>query len=193
MSAEDTDTDFTVVDLEEAFDMELRKPSVAKSLYAQSRPRVGGKFVKVHADPEDSESQPTKLSKQPKRRGRPPKNPTISKDDLLYDTRVIPESVRDYIGSDSRKFFEMALVASRTWSEGYKYAKELKPLQHPSLSAQQIKQEVEVTKKILTWAWEDSQNQPLILEGDVNDNPKDSDSISADAFTSEYSQEYEEI
>lgn len=186
--------EFTASDLEKELGYEIAKPSTAKSIYAQNRPRVGGKFVKVHTDPlDDGTSQTDEAPKQQKRRGRPPKNPTISKDDLMYDTRVIPEGVRDYIGSDSRKFFEMALVASRTWSEGYKYAKELKPLQHPSLSAQQIKQEVEYTQKILTWAWENTPNEPLTIEGHIDDNPKDRDSIQTFTFTSEDSQEPEEI
>lgn len=58
---------------------------------------------------------------------------------------------RDYFGTDSKRFFERALLKSKTWEEGVKYAKELRTLQHPSLSAVQSKTE-NVTAIELRWS-----------------------------------------
>ncbi len=58
---------------------------------------------------------------------------------------------REYFGTDSKKFFERALLNARTWEEGTKYAKELRNLQHPSLSAVQSRSE-NVTAIELRWS-----------------------------------------
>lgn len=58
---------------------------------------------------------------------------------------------RDYFGTDSKRFFERALLRSKTWEEGVRYAKELRTLQHPSLSAVQSKTE-NVTAIELRWS-----------------------------------------
>lgn len=128
-------------------DTDVKNPSLAKSLVAQAKPRVGGRFVSLKQD-ETAEVKETKPKK------RKVKEENITKEDLIYDTRVISDEDKEVIGDDSRKFFEMALLRSRTWSEGYKYAKELKPLQHPSLQSTTVKAEIEVTKKVLTWEWD---------------------------------------
>lgn len=139
----------------------VREVSQAKALIAQSKPRIGGRFVSTKDlnKEDDSENKETSTEEAngketSAKRKRSQKQKEISKDELLYDTRVISEEDKEVIGDDSRKFFEMALLRSRTWSEGYKYARELKPLQHPSLQATQSKVEVEVTQKVLTWEWE---------------------------------------
>lgn len=56
-------------------------------------------------------------------------NGKISKEDI------------EWIGGDSRRFLERALLRAETWEEGLKYAKELRALQHPTLSAVATKEE----------------------------------------------------
>lgn len=41
----------------------------------------------------------------------------------------------EWINGDSRRFLERALLRAETWEEGLRYAKELRALQHPTLSA----------------------------------------------------------
>ena len=74
----------------------------------------------------------------------------------LDETKQISEEDREYIGNDSRKFFEKALEKASTWYDGYKYAKELKPIQHPSLSSVEGTIKQQVTHKVLKWAWDDN-------------------------------------
>lgn len=154
---------------------DVKKPSMAKSLVAQARPRVGGRFVPINETKESTSASketdaPEETNASSKKR-KAQKQKEITKEELIYDTRVIAEDDKDFIGDDSRKFFEMALRRSRTWSEAYKYAKELKPLQHPSLQATSIKAEVEVTRKVLTWEWDGGDSvgaidviKPLVLD-----------------------------
>lgn len=47
----------------------------------------------------------------------------------------IRDEDREWIGGDSRRFLERALLRAETWEEGLKYAKELRAMQHPTLSA----------------------------------------------------------
>jgi hypothetical protein len=47
----------------------------------------------------------------------------------------ISDEDRAWIDGDSKRFFEMALRRAETWEEGFKYAKELRSLQHPSISS----------------------------------------------------------
>jgi hypothetical protein len=56
-------------------------------------------------------------------------------------SELIKDEDREYFGTDSKRFFERALLNAVTWEEGVKYAKELRNLQHPSLSAVQNKNE----------------------------------------------------
>jgi hypothetical protein len=128
------------------------KASEAKAKVASERPRVGGRFVSL--DPEKAD----KLKKQ-------------AEDIELAlagseNPDVITEEARAYFGTDSQKFFELALQNSTTWFDGYKYAKELKNLQHPTLSAVQSKQEVEVTTRRLVWDWE---SDPTVIAASFAD------------------------
>ena len=84
----------------------------------------------------------------------------------LDEAKQISEEDREYIGNDSRKFFEKALERASTWYDGYKYAKELKPIQHPSLSSVEANVKQQVTHKVLKWAWDelDSNGQLKTIE-----------------------------
>ena len=122
--------------------MATKKPkrSEAKAKVAADRPRVNGRFVST--DPEKAD----KLKRQAE-----DIELAIAGSD---SPDAISEEDREYFGTDSQKFFEVALKNAKTYFDGYKYAKELKNLQHPSLSAVQSKQEVEVTTRVLRWDWE---------------------------------------
>lgn len=118
--------------------------SPRKSSVAAERPRIGGRFVKLDDDgnivlPEVKEA--------------PPKEDSLSERDVLMDTRIISPEDKDLIGTDSKAFFERRLLSARTWYEGEKAAKELLKIQHPSLQAVAMKQEVTVTKKELRWSY----------------------------------------
>lgn len=63
----------------------------------------------------------------------------------------ISDEDREYFQTDSKRFFERALLNSKTWEEGVKYAKELRNLQHPSLSAVQSRSE-NITAIELRWS-----------------------------------------
>lgn len=58
---------------------------------------------------------------------------------MVEDKKTLKGSIRDedreWIGGDSRRFLERALLRAETWEEGLKYAKELRAMQHPTLSA----------------------------------------------------------
>ena len=64
---------------------------------------------------------------------------------------TINDEDREYFGTDSKKFFERALLKSKTWEEGVRYAKELRTLQHPTLSSVQSKVDT-VTAIELRWS-----------------------------------------
>ena len=169
---------------------EIINPSLAKSLVAQAKPRVGGRFVSLKEGSSTDESRKEVSTSPSKRRKRKTSQEEITKEELIYDTRVISEEDKDIIGDDSRKFFEMALLRARTWSEGYKYARELKPLQHPSLQAMALKAEVEVTKKILTWEWEGDNPSIEVVKDVRTDNQS---TLPAFTYTGGDTQEPEEV
>lgn len=125
-----------------------RKPSEKKSKIATQKPRVGGRFVvadPVEAEKRRKEKEELELLKQ-----------------AIEASGVITDEDRAYIGTDSAKFFERAMERAPTFYEGAKYAKELKPIQHPALQSIQSKQEVEVTTRVLRWSWEDD---PTLIRG----------------------------
>lgn len=128
-------------------EVDVKKTSIAKSLVAQSKPRVGGRFVSANPDG---------LPKRP--RGRPKKNKEdqITKEELLYDTRLLTEEEKEYIDGDALRFYEVALKKARTPAEARHYASVLIKYQYPSLSSVTAKQEVEVTHKVLVWDWPDA-------------------------------------
>ena len=143
--------------------------SEAKSIVAQSKPRIGGRFVSTkNVDAGLVSAEVAKAKKVP----------TIKKEDVIIDNRAISDEDREAIGTDSKKFFELALKNSRTWYEGAKYAKELKPLQHPSLQAQHIKQDI-ATELVIKWDWDGTPEGALI----EHDTIEDIDSISTDETT----------
>ena len=128
-----------------------KKPSPAKAAAAAKRVRVGGKFVSTNPEKVD------KLKKQ-----------ASEIEEAIASSHgedVITEEAKEDIGSDSQKFFEWALKNAKTYFEGYKYAKELKNLQHPTLSAVQSKQEVEIKTRVLRWDWE---QDPSEEDGEVH-------------------------
>jgi hypothetical protein len=116
-----------------------RIPSQKKSEIASKKIRVNGKFVS--ADPEAAARKKEELE----RIRIATEGPT--------STDVIPAEAREEFGTDSKKFFEVALKYAPTWYEALKYAKELKPLQHAALSSIEVNQQVEVTHKVLRWQW----------------------------------------
>lgn len=149
-----------------------------KTIEALERPRIGGRFV----------------SKNPEVRKAKEAREEILRD--IDRSAFISDEDREYIGSDSKRFFERAMQNASTWVEGMLFAKELKPLQHASLSAQQITQEVVVTKKILKWSW-DEEETPVIdvtpTEVITDDRTSDRSALQADAFTSEDTQKLEKV
>ena len=151
------------------------KPSLAKSLVAQSKPRIGGRFVSTK---EESESEtPTKKTRKKK-----VAEEAITKDDLIYDTRLLTEEEKEYIGDDALRFYEIALKRARTPAEGHRYASVLVKYQHPSLSAIASKQEIEVTQKVLAWEWggkdvEIEFDPTQSMEKDDDSSKEDSDSL----------------
>lgn len=155
-------------------------PSEAKSEYAIARPRVGGRFVSTK-DPEagllDAE---IKLAK---------KMPVIKKEDVIVDNRAISDKDKEYIGTDSRKFFEVALANSRTWYEGAKYAKELKPLQHPSLQSTQVKADI-VTEIVVKWDWDGTPEGALI---EHNESVEDIHTLPANETAADDTHEPQEV
>lgn len=151
------------------------KPSLAKSLVAQSKPRIGGRFVSTK---EDSEPEtPVKKTRRKKAAEE-----AITKDDLIYDTRLLTEEEKEYIGDDALRFYEIALKRARTPAEGHRYASVLVKYQHPSLSAIASKQEIEVTQKVLAWEWggkdvEIEFDPTQSMEKDDDSSKEDSDSL----------------
>lgn len=151
------------------------KPSLAKSLVAQSKPRIGGRFVSAK---EDSEPEtPVKKTRRKK-----VAEEAITKDDLIYDTRLLTEEEKEYIGDDALRFYEIALKRARTPAEGHRYASVLVKYQHPSLSAIASRQEIEVTQKVLAWEWggkdvEIEFDPTQSMEKDDDSSKEDSDSL----------------
>ncbi len=123
-----------------------RIPSQKKSEIASKKIRVNGKFVS--ADPEAAARKKEELERIRIATEGP------------SSTDVIPAEAREEFGTDSKKFFEVALKYAPTWYEALKYAKELKPLQHAALSSIEVNQQVEVTHKVLRWQW--GEETPLI-------------------------------
>lgn len=180
-----------------------RKPSIAKSFVAQNKPRVGGRFVSLKDEEDkDKEEHPalevSEEFKKPKR-GRPPKTKEISKDELIYDTRLFTEEEKEYIGSDALRFYEIALKRARTCGEGHRAAAVLIKYQHPSLSAIATKNETEITQKVLTWEWGgnnetiDFDPETSILDGEeiTDDDTKDTNSVSTSTISGVDTQESE--
>lgn len=119
--------------------------SEKKSAVAASRVRIGGKFVKLDEDGNVV---------LPERKEEPaPKEGRLAEKDVLLDTRLISEEDKAIIGTDSKAFFEIMLLRAPTFHQGEKAAKELLRIQHPSLQAVAMKQEVTVTKKELRWSY----------------------------------------
>jgi hypothetical protein len=152
------------------------KPSLAKSLVAQSKPRIGGRFVSTKEDSDESET-PAKKTRKKK-----VAEEAITKDDLIYDTRLLTEEEKEYIGDDALRFYEIALKRARTPAEGHRYASVLVKYQHPSLSAIASKQEIEVTQKVLAWEWggkdvEIEFDPTQSMEKDDDSSKEDSDSL----------------
>lgn len=131
----------------------IRIPSEAKSEVAVRKVRgPDGKFI-----PADPIQQAKKLDAL--------KEVEVLNAKLSDETRI-PDEDKDYIGNDSRKFFEKALERAPTWYEGYKYAKELKAIQHPSLQAIQANIKAEITTKVLKWEWDE---EPLTITVESKD------------------------
>lgn len=135
------------------------KESEAKSEFAKQRPRVGGRFVSLKDPDAGLVDAEVKLAQR---------MPKVNKEDTIVDNRAIPLEDREYIGTDSRRFFEVALKNSRTWYEGAKYAKELKPLQHPSLQSTHVKADV-VTEIVVKWDWDGTAEGALIEHDAIKD------------------------
>ena len=136
-----------------------RVPSKVKSDIANTKPRVGGKFVS--ADPEKAAKAIREKEEQE----------LIER--MIKESDMITDEDREYIGTDSAKFFERAMQRSLTYYEGAKYAKELKPIQHPSLQSIQSKVDLEVTEKVLRWQWdapliESEQDETKAIACDAN-------------------------
>ncbi len=126
--------------------MDKTIPSKAKSNIAIKRKRdLSGRFIpkdKLRA----AEQKQVKLDTETE--------VTLLRDQLNGEERI-PEEVREAIGSDSRKFFELALANVTNWTDGYRYAKELRTLQHPTISSIQPDKKGEATEKVLKWEWDD--------------------------------------
>lgn len=149
-----------------------------RTVEALNRPRVGGRFVSLNPEVNKAKEARNEMIK------------TIDKSGFISDED------REFIGTDSRKFFERAMQNAQTWVEGMIFAKELKPLQHASLSSQQITQEVVVTQKVLKWQWDEPQaiiDVEPIERLENNDDGSDRSPLQADAFTSENTQELEKV
>ena len=157
------------------------KPSLAKSLVAQSKPRIGGRFVSTKDDELRGSDAMTETPTK-KTRKKKVAEEAITKDDLIYDTRLLTEEEKDYIGDDALRFYEIALKRARTPAEGHRYASVLVKYQHPSLSAIASKQEIEVTQKVLAWEWggkdvEIEFDPTQSMEKDDDSSKEDSDSL----------------
>ncbi len=107
--------------------------SEAKSRVAQEKVRVNGRFV--------SKDGRTKSAKE-----------KVQTEEVYK----ITEEDREAFGADSKAFFEWALTKAATRYEAAKYAKELMRFQYPTLSSQEVKQEIEVTKSQVKWIWGDA-------------------------------------
>ena len=157
------------------------KPSLAKSLVAQSKPRIGGRFVSTKDDELRGSDAMTETPTK-KTRKKKVAEEAITKDDLIYDTRLLTEEEKEYIGDDALRFYEIALKRARTPAEGHRYASVLVKYQHPSLSAIASKQEIEVTQKVLAWEWggkdvEIEFDPTQSMEKDDDSSKEDSDSL----------------
>jgi hypothetical protein len=109
-----------------------RIPSEAKSLVAQTKKRVGGRFVSEDGRAKKSTNQ-KKVEKE--------------------DSYIITDEDRARFGNDSKAFFEWALTKAATRYEASKYAKELMRFQYPTLSSMDVRQEIEVVDAKVMWMW----------------------------------------
>ena len=158
--------------------VKMRDPSEAKAEVAQKKVRgPDGKFLP--SDPIQAEKKVKAIEEVQRLQAQ------------LDETKQISEEDREYIGNDSRKFFEKALERASTWYDGYKYAKELKPIQHPSLSSVEANVKQQVTHKVLKWAWDDNiESLPAITVIEVTDeHSRNLDTVQAQPDTGGHPQE----
>lgn len=121
----------------------MPKPSQAKSEIAQTRQRVGGKFLPK--DPEAVEKKKEDLAK------------LLNEADSLTSDMISQED-RDYIDGDPMRFFEVWLKKSKTFYEGSKPAKEMMAYMYAALKSMEVKQEITVTQARVLWqGYEDPQ------------------------------------
>jgi len=115
---------------------DMPKPSQAKSQVAQSRQRIGGKFVPK--DPEALEKKKEDLAK------------ILNEADSLSSDMISKED-RDYINGDPMRFFEVWLKKAKTFYEGSKPAKEMMAYMYAALKSMEVKQEITVTQARVLW------------------------------------------
>lgn len=122
-----------------------------KSIIAQSRPRIGGKFVKL-----DDKGQ--LVTNKKKKIETTDDNEEIDLMDLAMDRRPLTEEEKEYIGTDPMRLLEVGLKNARTLSEGIKYAQALIKYKHPSLSAVKTENEnITVDRRIVWDVYKDSE------------------------------------
>jgi hypothetical protein len=148
---------------------EVSKPSLAKSLVAQTKPRVGGRFISLK---DETPAEKPKTS-------RKKKEAEITKDELTYDTRLLTEEEKEYIGEGegmAYRFYEIALKKARTAAEAHRYASILIQYQTAKVSAKEAADQLEITHKVLKWGWDGANDDSRfekateeILEKEVRD------------------------
>ena len=122
-----------------------------KSIIAQSRPRIGGKFVKL-------DDKGHLVTNKKKKIETTDDNEEIDLMDLAMDRRPLTEEEKEYIGTDPMRLLEVGLKNARTLSEGIKYAQALIKYKHPSLSAVKTENEnITVDRRIVWDVYKDSE------------------------------------
>lgn len=121
---------------------DLALTNMKKSLIAQTKPRIGGRFVKLDENGELVTNSKNKKVEE---------DEGVDLADLAMDRRKLTDEEKEYIGTDPMRLLEVGLKNARTLSEGIKYAQALIKYKHPSLSAVKSQVDVEVSDKRLVW------------------------------------------
>ena len=125
---------------------DLALTNMKKSIVAQTKPRIGGRFVKL-----DENGELVTNSSDSKKKKKVEEDDDVDLAELAMDRRKLTDEEKEYIGTDPMRLLEVGLKNARTLSEGIKYAQALIKYKHPSLSAVKSQVDVEVTEKKLVW------------------------------------------
>ena len=147
-----------------------------KSVIAQSRPRIGGKFVKL-----DENGHVVTNTKTPKKININD-DEEVDLMDLAMDRRSLTPEEKEYIGTDPMRLLEVGLKNARTLSEGIKYAQALIKYKHPSLSAVKTAMEVEVTDRRIVWGSYTTEQAFVPISSRTDEEELHGDSIALDVI-----------